>query len=113
MYYSLHPDFIGRDQFIEIFMDLGFRLKKRRNYRKTTHASKVYYPNIIKGLEVESPNIIWQSDIIPFIFFNNIDALKDKITKLTITLKSTLIKSITGYGLYIKDFLSDFKVWMI
>ncbi len=63
MYYSLQPDFIGRDRFIEIFMDLGFRLKKRPNYRKTTHASKMYYPNIIKGLEVKSPNIIWQSDI--------------------------------------------------
>ena len=28
MYYSLNPDFIGRDTFIELFMDLGFRLKK-------------------------------------------------------------------------------------
>lgn len=63
MYYSLQPDFIGRDRFIKLFMDLGFRLQKRRNYRKTTQASKVYYPNIIKGLEVNSPNAVWQSDI--------------------------------------------------
>lgn len=63
MYYSLQPDFIGRDRFIKLFMDLGFRLQKRRNYRKTTQASKVYYPNIIKWLEVNSPNAVWQSDI--------------------------------------------------
>ncbi len=63
MYYSLNPDFIGRDKFIEIFMDLGFRVKKYKNYRKTTQASRIYYPNLIKGLEVSSTNVIWQSDI--------------------------------------------------
>ncbi len=42
MYYSLQPNFLGRDRFIELFMDLGFGLKKRRNYRKTTQASKIY-----------------------------------------------------------------------
>ncbi|MCA4794338.1 IS3 family transposase [Myroides odoratimimus] len=30
---------------------------------KTTTASKIYYPNLIKGLEVNAPSIIWQSDI--------------------------------------------------
>lgn len=63
MYHTLQPRFIGRDKFIELFMRLGFRLKKRRNYRKTTIASKLYYPNIIKGLSIDSPNTIWQSDI--------------------------------------------------
>jgi putative transposase len=38
MYYSLNPDFIGRDKFIELFMDLGFRLKKRINYKRTTYS---------------------------------------------------------------------------
>ena len=63
MYYSLNPDFIGRDRFIELFMDLGFRLKKRINYRRTTYAVASKYKNLIKGLSVTAPSVVWQSDI--------------------------------------------------
>ena len=63
MYYSLNPDFIGRDRFIELFMDLGFRLKKRINYKRTTYAVASKYTNLIKGLSVSAPSVIWQSDI--------------------------------------------------
>ena len=45
MYYTLRPDFIGRDNFIDLFMSLGFRIKKNKNYRRTTFASRVNYPN--------------------------------------------------------------------
>lgn len=63
MYYTLNPDFIGRDRFIETMMGLGYRLKKARNYKRTTIGSKKFYPNLIKGLQLSAPNIIWQSDI--------------------------------------------------
>ena len=63
MYYTLKPDFIGRDRFIELFMDLGYRIKRFKNYRRTTIASKIYYPNLIKGALVRQPSHIWQSDI--------------------------------------------------
>lgn len=63
MYHVLKPDFMGRDRFIELFMDLGYRLKKNKNYRRTTYASRVNYPNLIKGMTIGAPNIIWQSDI--------------------------------------------------
>lgn len=63
MYYTLKPNFIGRDKFIELFMDLGFRLKRKKNYHRTTTGSKVYYPNIIKGMLLHSPSQVWQSDI--------------------------------------------------
>lgn len=63
MYTVLKPDFIGRDRFVELFMDLGFRLKRKKNYRKTTIVGKIYYPNLIKGMEVSRPSVIWQSDI--------------------------------------------------
>jgi transposase InsO family protein len=63
MYYSLNPVFIGRDRFIELFMDLGFRLKKRVNYKRTTYAVASRYTNLIKGLSVSAPSIVWQSDI--------------------------------------------------
>ncbi|WP_046759419.1 IS3 family transposase, partial [Kordia jejudonensis] len=38
-------------------------LKRKKNYKRTTIAGKISYPNLIKGLEVNAPNIIWQSDI--------------------------------------------------
>ena len=63
MYYTLKPDFIGRDRFVDLFMEIGYRIKRNRNYRRTTYASKSYYPNIIKGMLVRSPSVIWQSDI--------------------------------------------------
>lgn len=63
MYNTLRPDFIGIDRFIEAFMGLGFRLKRKGNYRRTTYCGPVHYPNIIKGLKVSKPCHIWQSDI--------------------------------------------------
>lgn len=63
MYITLKPDFIGRDRFIDLFMGLGFRLKKKRNYKRTTYASSIYYPNLIKGMKVFAPSMVWQSDI--------------------------------------------------
>jgi transposase InsO family protein len=63
MYYILKPGFIGRDRFIEVMMDVGFRLKAQRNYRRTTYAGKIRYRNLIKGILVRAPNKLWQSDI--------------------------------------------------
>ena len=63
LYHTLKPTFIGRDRFEEAFMDLGYRLKRQKNYRRTTYASSVYYPNLIKGMVVCAPSSIWQSDI--------------------------------------------------
>jgi putative transposase len=63
MYYTLKPDFIGRDRFIDLFMDLGFRIKRNKNYKRTTFAGSIYYPNLIKGMVVNAPSMIWQSDI--------------------------------------------------
>ena len=63
MYVTLKPNFIGRDKFIALFMELGFRLNKKQNYRRTTYASSIYYPNLIKGMFIKEPSIVWQSDI--------------------------------------------------
>lgn len=63
LYHVLKPDFIGRDRFIDIMMQVGFRLKRPRNYRRTTYAGRVRYPNLIKGMEIMAPSVVWQSDI--------------------------------------------------
>lgn len=63
MYHVLKPDFIGRDKFVDTMMDLGFRVKRQKNYRRTTHAGSRFYPNLIKGMKVNGPSQVWQSDI--------------------------------------------------
>lgn len=63
MYYALKPEFIGRDRFVDLLLNLGFRLKTKKNYKRTTYPVSVQYPNLIKGMEVYAPSIIWQSDI--------------------------------------------------
>ena len=66
MYYTLNPNFIGRDRFIETFKELGFKLNKKINYKRTTYASASNYPNLIKGMVVNKASIIWQTDITYF-----------------------------------------------
>ena len=63
MYDKLRPSFIGRDQFIELMMEAGFRLRRSRNVRRTTYSTNRWYPNLIKGMKVKSASQIWQSDI--------------------------------------------------
>ena len=63
LYYTLAPEFIGRDRFIETFMCLGYRLKRKRNYRITTRRGSIYYPNLIEGMQISRSNVVWQSDI--------------------------------------------------
>ena len=70
MYYTLKPNFIGRDKFVDLFMDLGFRIKRKKNYHRTTTASKLYYSNLIQGMLLHSPSQVWQSDI-TYIKVNN------------------------------------------
>jgi transposase InsO family protein len=66
MYYTLQPDWLGRDKFIDLFMDLGYRVKKIRNYTKTTIPVHSKYKNLIEGMLIHRKNQVWQSDITYF-----------------------------------------------
>lgn len=63
MYYTLAPDFIGRDRFIDLFMQFGYRVAHKKNYHRTTYSSSQYFPNFITGMLLNSPSQVWQSDI--------------------------------------------------
>lgn len=63
MYEMIRPSFLGRDRFIEIMMEAGFRLKRSKNQRRTTWPGKITFLNLIKGLQVKEPGEVWQSDI--------------------------------------------------
>ncbi|WP_317622320.1 IS3 family transposase [Chryseobacterium gotjawalense] len=110
MYYALKPEFMGRDRFIELFMELGFRLEHKRNYRKTTHSVASEYPNLIKGMEVNAPNTIWQSDI-TYIYVNDrfyyavfiIDVYTKKITGYKISNNMRATANVEALKMAVRD----------
>jgi transposase InsO family protein len=63
MYYTLKPDWLGRDKFIALFMELGYGVRRHRNYKRTTIPVHSQYKNLIQGLIVQDRNIVWQTDI--------------------------------------------------
>jgi len=63
LYYTLEPEGLGRDRFIETFKALGYQLRRKKNYKRTTISGDKYYPNLIGGLKITGPNQVWQSDI--------------------------------------------------
>lgn len=66
MYKILRPRFMGRDKFCEVFMDLGYRVRTIKNYRKTTIPIHLNYPNLIEGMQVTNKHQVLQSDITYF-----------------------------------------------
>lgn len=66
MYKTLKPEYMGRDKFCEIFMDLGYRIRTIKNYRRTTTPTHLNYPNLIEGMMVTKPHQVVQSDITYF-----------------------------------------------
>lgn len=66
MYFTLQPKCMGRDKFIEVFMDLGYGVRRVRNHRRTTIPGKLRFPDLIKGMLVDGPNQVWQTDITYF-----------------------------------------------
>src|SRR5690606_13747430 len=66
MYYTLGPAFMGRDKFCELFLELGYGVKRAGNYHRTTFSGASYYPNLIEGMSVTRPFQVIQSDITYF-----------------------------------------------
>ena len=59
---SLSP--VGRDAFVEVGFANGYRLKRRRNKKKTTWSQTVeVFPNLAEGKTLNGINQVWQSDI--------------------------------------------------
>jgi transposase InsO family protein len=66
MYFTLKPTHIGRDAFCELFLSMGYGVKRIRNYHRTTNSGSERYPNLIEGMEVCRPFQVIQSDITYF-----------------------------------------------
>lgn len=67
MYGMLKPDWLGRDRFIDLLMNSGYRVKKIRSYIRTTYSVRLnYYPNYIEGMQITDINRLIQTDITYF-----------------------------------------------
>jgi len=66
MYFVLRPDWIGRDRFIDLMMNNGYRLRSRRSFIRTTFPGIYQYPNLAEGMLLWQKNQLWQSDITYF-----------------------------------------------
>jgi len=64
LYALIDPEGIGRDQFEKLLFSRGLKLKRRRNYTKTTQSHKWRrYDNLISGKRVRKPYQVLVSDI--------------------------------------------------
>jgi len=64
MYEMLHPEGIGRDAFIALGLQEGFRLKNVEKQTRTTYSVKSNrYGNLLGEMEFTDINQIWSSDI--------------------------------------------------
>lgn len=64
IYDKIQPDNIGRVRFEGLLMKHGFRLRKLKNYLRTTDSGgMVRYKNIIAGRKFNKINQVWVSDI--------------------------------------------------
>jgi putative transposase len=64
LYDLLKPPNMGRDRFIEVLKNSGLRLKKTRNYHRTTYSvPHLAYDNLIQGMRINGLNQLWVSDI--------------------------------------------------
>jgi len=63
LYYQLSPMHIGRDKFIALMQEHGYRSPRHRNKIRTTLPGCYKWPNYIEGMLITGINVIWQSDI--------------------------------------------------
>jgi len=64
MYQMLQPEGIGRDGFVILGLQEGFRLKTIEKYTRTTYSVKSNrYKNLLEGVTLTSINQVWSSDI--------------------------------------------------
>lgn len=64
MYDKLQPEEIGRDAFIDLYNCAGLRVRRQRNYRRTTDSRGVHrFANLMEGWELTGVNQAYCSDI--------------------------------------------------
>jgi len=67
MYFKINPSSMGRDRFEALCRAHGFTIHKRRSKRRTTDSNGVVrFDNLVEGLDLDSVDQVWSSDITYF-----------------------------------------------
>jgi len=92
---SMYDDFghhlpIGRDKSIELFMDMGYRVRYPKRYGRATQSGTREFPNLLLEKNVNGLNQVWQADMAHYLYGN---------TKLyTIYITDVYSQEVVGYG---------------
>lgn len=83
---------IGRDKSIDVFMDLGYRVKYPKRYGRATQSGTRAFPNLLEQKDVKGISQVWQSDMAHYLYGE---------TKLyTIYITDVYSQEIVGFGAY-------------
>ena len=83
---------IGRDKSIEMFMDLGYRVKYPKRYGRATQSGTREFSNLLVEKDVNGINQVWEADMAHYLYGD---------TKLyTIYITDVYSQEIVGSGAY-------------
>lgn len=83
---------IGRDKSIDVFMDLGYRVKYPKRYGRATQSGTRAFSNLLEQKDVKGINQVWQADMAHYLYGE---------TKLyTIYITDVYSQEIVGFGAY-------------
>ena len=83
---------IGRDRFVELAMQSGYRVRYPKSYKRATQAGTRMFPNLLVGKVVSGVNQVWQGDMAHYLVGNK--------TFYTIYLTDVYSQEIVGYGAF-------------
>lgn len=64
MYWMIRPVHLGRDRFEAFCFENGFKIERKRSFRRTTNSLGVTrFPNLLLNTELKRINQVWVSDI--------------------------------------------------
>ena len=66
LYHQIQPTRMGRDKFIDLLIDLGYKLPKPQKIYGLTIPGSIKWPNLIEGMLLFRKDQVWQSDITYF-----------------------------------------------
>lgn len=99
LYSKLKPERIGRVGYESLLMNNGFRIRKLRNYLRTTDSSWVHYKNLIAGNTLNDINQVWVSDITYYL-------IAKEVYYIT-TIMDLYSRRILGYSISERMFADD------
>ncbi|MCD4790513.1 MAG: IS3 family transposase [Bacteroidales bacterium] len=67
VHYMLGIKEVGINRFERFVSEQGLGVRKYRSFIRTTYSGKIWYPNLIHGIEIKAINQLWVSDITYFV----------------------------------------------